>query len=102
MIIPLFRAVVLTGCLFPLAALRAQDEPTGPARAQAAHVVVIVWDGLRPDSVREEDTPTLARLAREGVFFHPAPCRLPHFHGGQRDGDGHGLLSRHQRGDRQP
>ena len=69
MTIPLFRAIVLTGCLFPLAALRAQDEPTGPARAQATHVVVIVWDGLRPDSVREEDTPTLAKLAREGVFF---------------------------------
>ena len=29
----------------------------------------MVWDGLRPDSVTDEATPTLARLAREGVTF---------------------------------
>jgi arylsulfatase A-like enzyme len=33
------------------------------------HVVVIVWDGMRPDSVTERDTPTLWKLAREGVTF---------------------------------
>ena len=34
----------------------------------------MVWDGLRPDSITEETTPTLARLGREGVTFsrhHP-------------------------------
>ena len=66
---PLCRAVALASCLLPLPALRAQDEPTSALRTQAAHVVVVVWDGLRPDSVSEEDTPTLAKLAREGVFF---------------------------------
>jgi arylsulfatase A-like enzyme len=38
------------------------------------HVVVIVWDGMRPDFVSEETTPTLWKLAREGVTFrnhHP-------------------------------
>lgn len=35
----------------------------------AEHVVVVVWDGLRPDSVTEADTPTLAKLAKSGVFF---------------------------------
>ena len=38
------------------------------------HVVVVVWDGMRPDFVSEKITPTLWKLAREGVTFrnhHP-------------------------------
>ena len=38
------------------------------------HVVVVVWDGMRPDFVSKETTPTLWKLAREGVTFrnhHP-------------------------------
>jgi arylsulfatase A-like enzyme len=33
------------------------------------HVVVVVWDGMRPDFVSEKTTPTLWKLAREGVTF---------------------------------
>ena len=33
------------------------------------HVVVVVWDGMRPDFVTERNTPTLWKLAREGVTF---------------------------------
>ena len=33
------------------------------------HVVVIVWDGMRPDFVSEQNTPTLWKLARKGVTF---------------------------------
>jgi len=33
------------------------------------HVVVVVWDGMRPDFVSEENTPTLWKLANEGVVF---------------------------------
>jgi arylsulfatase A-like enzyme len=33
------------------------------------HVVVVVWDGMRPDFVSEETTPTLWKLARQGVTF---------------------------------
>jgi predicted AlkP superfamily pyrophosphatase or phosphodiesterase len=33
------------------------------------HVVVVVWDGMRPDFVNEENTPTLWKLAKEGVVF---------------------------------
>ena len=33
------------------------------------HVVVVVWDGMRPDFVSEETAPTLWKLAREGVTF---------------------------------
>jgi arylsulfatase A-like enzyme len=35
----------------------------------AKHVVVLVWDGMRPDFVTEETTPTLSRLVKQGVFF---------------------------------
>jgi arylsulfatase A-like enzyme len=31
--------------------------------------VVVVWDGMRPDFVSEQDTPTLWKLAHEGVTF---------------------------------
>jgi predicted AlkP superfamily pyrophosphatase or phosphodiesterase len=39
-----------------------------PAKRQH-HVVVVVWDGMRPDFVIERSTPTLWKLAREGVTF---------------------------------
>ncbi len=39
--------------------------PTKPER----HVLVVVWDGMRPDFVSEQNTPTLWKLAREGVTF---------------------------------
>ncbi|MBU6401581.1 MAG: alkaline phosphatase family protein [Verrucomicrobia bacterium] len=44
------------------------------AAGRARHVVVLVWDGMRPDFITEQYTPTLWQLAREGVFFrnhHP-------------------------------
>ena len=37
-------------------------------------MVVIVWDGMRPDFVTEKTTPNLWKLARQGVTFrrhHP-------------------------------
>lgn len=33
------------------------------------HVVIVVWDGMRPDFVSEQTTPVLCKLAREGVTF---------------------------------
>ena len=33
------------------------------------HVVVVVWDGMRPDFVTEQNTPTLWKLGREGTIF---------------------------------
>jgi arylsulfatase A-like enzyme len=38
------------------------------------HVVLIVWDGMRPDYVSEKETPALWKLAQQGVTFrnhHP-------------------------------
>jgi arylsulfatase A-like enzyme len=33
------------------------------------HVVLVVWDGMRPDFVSEQNTPKLWKLAREGITF---------------------------------
>src|ERR1044072_2149756 len=32
-------------------------------------ILIIVMDGLRPDSINREDTPTLFRLRQEGVSY---------------------------------
>lgn len=40
-----------------------------PAPKEARRVVVLVWDGLRPDSVTPENTPALHGLAAGGVTF---------------------------------
>ena len=39
-----------------------------PAKPER-HVVVVVWDGMRPDFVTEQNTPTLWKLAGEGITF---------------------------------
>jgi arylsulfatase A-like enzyme len=39
------------------------------ARGQAEHVVVVVWDGMRPDFISPQFTPTLYELASKGTFF---------------------------------
>lgn len=45
------------------------SEQRSIAPGQDRHVVVVVWDGMRPDFVTERNTPTLWKLAREGVIF---------------------------------
>src|ERR1700722_1248860 len=54
--------------LFIAAPTRAQDSVT-THRGRGRIVVLMVWDGLRPDFVTQRDTPNLFRLAREGVRF---------------------------------
>lgn len=57
-------------CLLPSITVLGQDGPSG----KAEHVVVVVWDGMRPDFITPEHTPTLYQLARQGTFFanhHP-------------------------------
>jgi len=50
----------------------------------ARHVVLVVWDGMRPDFVTEDNTPMLFQLAREGVTFknhHPVYPSLTEVNG---------------------
>jgi arylsulfatase A-like enzyme len=41
------------------------------------HVVVVVWDGMRPDFVSKENTPALWELAHEGVIFRNHHAAYP-------------------------
>src|SRR5438874_13675200 len=51
------------------AASSVQDRSAeGPIRRDE-HVVVVVWDGMRPDFVSEQSTPALWKLAHRGVTF---------------------------------
>lgn len=45
------------------------QQPAIFAAGKADHVVVVVWDGMRPDAISKKHTPTLHKLAREGVIF---------------------------------
>jgi len=59
-----FQSLILcaaaAACHFPL---QASDSGT------AEHVVLIVWDGLRPDMVNSDNTPVLEKLRQGGTFF---------------------------------
>jgi predicted AlkP superfamily pyrophosphatase or phosphodiesterase len=54
--------------VFVAAPTRAQDS-AATHRGRGRIVILMVWDGLRPDFVTQRDTPNLFRLAREGVRF---------------------------------
>jgi arylsulfatase A-like enzyme len=48
--------------------------PAFAAPASERHVVLVVWDGMRPEFVNATNTPTLSALVKQGVFFahhHP-------------------------------
>src|SRR5689334_19548306 len=77
------RHLTVTAELFGIAAFTAaMTASCGGATSSAAadsttrveHVIVVVWDGLRPDTVNEQDTPTLYRLAKRGTTFANHHC----------------------------
>src|SRR5262249_42545468 len=54
------------------------------AAGSAEHVVLLVWDGMRPDFITKEHTPTLYQLAQDGVMFqnhHPVYCSATEVNG---------------------
>ena len=55
------RLLVAIGLVFP--------GQRSVVAGQAEHVVVVVWDGMRPEYVTPRDTPTLQALATRGTFF---------------------------------
>jgi arylsulfatase A-like enzyme len=58
------RTLALLACFLP--ALLHGEKETAPGER---HVVVVVWDGMRPDFVTERNTPALWKLAQGGVTF---------------------------------
>jgi arylsulfatase A-like enzyme len=60
--------------IFAIACGVCVTAPAAQLSHQSRHVVVVVWDGMRPDFVSEQNTPALWKLSREGVTFrnhHP-------------------------------
>ena len=47
---------------------------TAAAEGKAEHVVVVVWDGMRPDFISPQFCPNLYSLATNGVFFKNHHC----------------------------
>jgi predicted AlkP superfamily pyrophosphatase or phosphodiesterase len=41
-------------------------SPSAFVADKAEHIVVVVWDGMRPDFISQEHTPALYQLARDG------------------------------------
>ena len=68
-----FACVALTAC--------AQNPPQNDvaATSHAKRVILFVWDGMRPDSITEIDTPNLAKLKRDGTFFSDNHSSYPTF-----------------------
>jgi arylsulfatase A-like enzyme len=56
--------LALLACLLPATILSETKSPPNDR-----HVVVLVWDGMRPDFVTERNTPVLWKLAHDGVTF---------------------------------
>src|SRR5436853_7141839 len=62
---------------FTVVAIAAPNRsPDGRIR-RGEHVVVVVWDGMRPDFVGEQNTPALWKLAQTGVTFTNHHCVFP-------------------------
>jgi arylsulfatase A-like enzyme len=58
------------GLIFVLLCDRVWAAPDQPSASTSdRHVLLVVWDGMRPDFVTESNCPTLWRLASEGVRF---------------------------------
>ncbi len=66
----LLPLALLAPSLFILPAANAAPRPNG----RAEHVVVVVWDGMRPDFVTPQYCPTLYSLATNGTFFRQHHC----------------------------
>ncbi|MDQ6655565.1 MAG: alkaline phosphatase family protein, partial [Verrucomicrobiota bacterium] len=63
----LLKLLTTGAVLFPAVfAARAADHPP---RGKAEHVVLIAWDGMRPDFVTAANAPTLCQLAARGTTF---------------------------------
>jgi arylsulfatase A-like enzyme len=52
-----------------IATLSTASVVAAVSAANSRHVVLVVWDGMRPDFITEKYTPTLDKLAQDGVRF---------------------------------
>src|ERR1051326_6226423 len=67
------RLLLFLACCLTWKGVAAPRTASAP-KGQAEHIVVVVWDGMRPDFITPQYTPTLYQFAASGVFFknhHP-------------------------------
>jgi arylsulfatase A-like enzyme len=72
LIAPLAAGALLAGC-------GSNSSAPTPATASLPRTIVMVWDGLRPDSVNATDTPNLYALRQAGVNFSDNHSTYPTF-----------------------
>ena len=66
----LFLCLVLVGLVaFPVSPVGEPVEAAQQSRGNARLILIVVVDGLRPDSINNQDTPNLFRLRQEGVSY---------------------------------
>jgi predicted AlkP superfamily pyrophosphatase or phosphodiesterase len=65
-------SLVLAGCA-------GDSSSSASAAPQPTRTIVMVWDGLRPDSVNATDTPNLYALRQSGVNFNDNHSTYPTF-----------------------
>ncbi len=75
------RGALATALLAAIASCSVAPPKSQSAAALRApkSVIVFVWDGMRPDSISETDTPHLAALAKRGTYFADNHSSYPTF-----------------------
>jgi arylsulfatase A-like enzyme len=53
----------------PAVVVSADNASSTKAERSTRRVLVVVWDGMRPDFMTEQNCPTLYQLSKRGVFF---------------------------------
>ncbi len=62
-------AAIFAASLAAFAIIGTTIDAAGPPPSRGRIVILMVWDGLRPDSVTPRDTPTLYEMSHQGVRF---------------------------------
>src|SRR5450830_931017 len=74
MIATLTASLILVGC-----GSSSSGNPAAPAPIAATRTIIMVWDGLRPDSINATDTPNLYALRQSGANFTDNHSTYPTF-----------------------
>ena len=74
-----FFIVGLSAALLGLSACGGSDSTVGSPPVVTQRTVIMVWDGLRPDSINPTDTPNLYALRQQGVQFDDNHSTYPTF-----------------------
>lgn len=80
LITPLALGILLAACGSDRdGTTTASTTPAAPTAPAATRTIIMVWDGLRPDSVNATDTPNLYALRQSGVNFSDNHSTYPTF-----------------------